>query len=251
MIWHETTDVAVIVMLTQTAESGREKCYQYFPLEVQGEAFPLDPINETVTATDTPIEPAAGSIKLLQTDFSERSKSTVRKLLLTYGENSKIVWHLLYGGWPDFAVPEDENRTALLELIKISREKNSTPNNPRIIHCSAGVGRSGTFIALEYLLGQLHSGALENSEVHGDLIFDVVNRLREQRMTMVQSEVQYHFLYQVVREQFLEKRGSTTTADGSGEPSPKLRKTASIAFFDGEGGGNSATRAGLPNGDVP
>ena len=240
MIWHETTDVAVIVMLTQIAESGKEKCYQYFPLDAEGEAFPLDPINEvdeaievaSETSTKTATDSAPGSIELLETDFNENSKTTIRKLVLTYGEKSKTVWHLLYGGWPDFAVPEDENRAALLELLKISAEKNSVASNPRIIHCSAGVGRSGTFIALEYLLAQLDSGALREAKDEEDVIYDVVNRLREQRMTMVQSEVQYQFLYQVIREQLLKKQAITVAADGSGEPSPKLRKTASVAFFD-------------------
>ncbi len=241
MIWQETADVAVIVMLTQTAESGREKCHQYFPLDVEGEAFPLDPINETDAATYT----ARGSIKLLEADFDESSRSTIRKLLLTYGEKSKTVWHLLYGGWPDFAVPEDENCAALLELIKISNGKNPIANNPRIIHCSAGVGRSGTFIALEYLLTQLDSGALEESKDEEDMIYDVVNRLREQRMTMVQSEVQYQFLYQVVREQLLKKKATAVAAAGNGEPSPKLRKTTSRAFFSG---GREGSDAGIASG---
>ncbi len=243
MIWHETTDVAVIVMLTQVAESGREKCYQYFPLDVEGEPFPLDPIDEANAATDA----TRGSIKLLEENFDETSRTTIRKLLLTYGEKFKTVWHLLYGGWPDFAVPEDENRAALLELMKISAEKNCIANNPRIIHCSAGVGRSGTFIALEYLLAQLDSGALEESKDEEDMIFDVVNRLREQRMTMVQSEVQYQFLYQVVREQLLKKRATAATAASNGEPSPKLRKTASAAFF---GGGSGVGRASGTNEEV-
>lgn len=239
MIWHETADVAVIVMLTQTAESGREKCHQYFPLDVEGEAFSLDPVDETGAATDA----ARGSIKLLEASFDDNSKTTIRRLLLTYGEKSKTVWHLLYGGWPDFSVPEDENCAALLELMKISNEKNSTANNPRIIHCSAGVGRSGTFIALEYLLAQLDSGALEESKDDEDMIYDVVNHLREQRMTMVQSEIQYQFLYQVVRKQLLKKRATGAAAAGNGEPSPKLRKTASTAFFGGRSEGSGAGRA--------
>ena len=238
MIWHETADVAVIVMLTQTAESGREKCHQYFPLDVEGEAFPLDPIDET--------DAAPANIKLVEADYHESSKTTIRKLHLTYGEKFKTVWHMLYVGWPDFAVPEDENCAALLELIKISAEKNSIANSPRIIHCSAGVGRSGTFIALEYLLTQLDSGALEKSKDEEDPIYDVVNRLREQRMTMVQSEVQYQFLYQVVREQLLKKLA--TAAALNGEPSPKLRKTTSTAFFGGRDSGSEGSDAGKVSG---
>lgn len=244
MIWHETGDVAVIVMLTQTAESGKEKCSQYFPLDFEDEAFPLDPIDQPDGASDA----ALGSIKLLETEFVKSSRTTVRKLLLTYGEKSKTVWHLLYGGWPDFAVPEDENCAALLELIKISAEKNAAANSPRIIHCSAGVGRSGSFIALEYLLAELDSGTLEDPNDEEDIIYDVVNRLREQRMTMVQSEVQYQFLYQVVREQLLKKRATADALAGDGEPSPKLRKTVCATYFAGAGSGSEASGVGRASG---
>ena len=243
MIWHETGDVAVIVMLTQTAESGREKCHQYFPLNIEDEPFALDPIDQPDAETDA----APGSIKLLEAEFDQNSRTTIRKLLLSYGAKSKTVWHLLYGGWPDFAVPEDENCAALLELMKISAKKNSSADNPRIIHCSAGVGRSGTFIALEYLLAQVDSGVLEKCKDEEDVVFDVVNRLREQRMTMVQSEVQYQFLYQVVREQLLLQRATAAANGGNGEPSPKLRKTKSAAYFGGGGSGSEGSGEGRAN----
>ena len=227
-------------MLTQTAESGREKCHQYFPLDVEDEPFSLNPIDET----DAEAGAAPGNIKLLEANFDEHSRTTIRKLLLTYGDKSKTVWHLLYGGWPDFAVPEDENCAALLELMKVSGEKNSSANSPRIVHCSAGVGRSGTFIALEHLLAQVDSGALEEVEEGEDMVFDVVNRLREQRMTMVQSEAQYQFLYEVAREQLCIKRTKTSATTNNGEPSPKLRKTKSAAYFGGGVSGSQEYGAG-------
>ncbi|KUI62743.1 Tyrosine-protein phosphatase 2 [Cytospora mali] len=74
----------------------------------------------------------------------------------------RIVWHFLYKKWPDFGVPALEDIDSFFKLMQLSREKNAKPENPRIVHCSAGVGRSGTFIALEHLIRELEAGVLEN-----------------------------------------------------------------------------------------
>ncbi|KAL8708028.1 MAG: hypothetical protein Q9220_007024 [cf. Caloplaca sp. 1 TL-2023] len=206
MIWQQTSDVAVIVMLTPTVEQDREKCFQYFPLDEQTDEMPLEPL-ETIESA------SPGTVRLSEKYFHETSKSTVRKLSLSFGKQSKVVWHLLFSGWPDFGVPQDEDRAALFKLLRISVEKNTTVSNRRIVHCSAGVGRSGSFIALEYLLAQIESGAIAEIEEDEDPIYDTVNQLREQRMTMVQSEVQYAFLYEVVRQEFI-KAQSTKKLSG-------------------------------------
>ncbi|KAL2023702.1 hypothetical protein VTK56DRAFT_1416 [Thermocarpiscus australiensis] len=74
----------------------------------------------------------------------------------------RIVWHFLYKKWPDFGVPTMTDLDSFFALMRLSREKNAGPGNPRIVHCSAGVGRSGTFIALEHLIRELDAGVLEN-----------------------------------------------------------------------------------------
>lgn len=215
MIWQETKDVAVVVMLTQTAEAGKEKCCQYFPLI--SKPYQVDPL-------DGSEESLKGNVTLVEVVEDPVSRTTIRKLLLSCGDESRTIWHLLFSGWPDFAVPEGDDRHGLLELLKLSVEKNSVRSNPRIIHCSAGVGRSGTFIALDYLLAQIKSGAMAKVEDDLDLIYDVVNNLRQQRMTMVQSEAQYQFLYQVIREEFDKWQVSLDKGEDTGEPSPKLRR---------------------------
>ena len=130
--------------------------------------------------------------------------------------------HLLFSGWPDFLIPEGDDRIALTELIKLSAMLNQQDSqssltngtdfsrdrddsNPRIIHCSAGVGRSGTFIALDYLLSLLATGQLEDISPDRDPIAETVDSLRQQRMMMVQGESQYHFVYEVLRERMLER----------------------------------------------
>ena len=215
MIWQETTDVAVIVMLTQTHDGTTEKCFQYFPLNVEVGSFKVEPLDEV---RDTP----EGSVTLLEYYQDVDSRTAVRKLCLKFGEETKDVWHFLFSGWPDFSVPEDNDRAALLALLKLCAQKNTSPTNPRIIHCSAGVGRSGTFIALEHLLAQVESGAILDAKEDEDIIYDVVNCLREQRMLMVQTEGQYQFLYEVIRDQLKERHLQT-----SGEQSPKFHTQAS------------------------
>jgi hypothetical protein len=154
----------------------------------------------------------------------------------------RVVWHFLYKKWPDFGVPSLEDLESFFTLMRLSREKNVGPHNPRIVHCSAGVGRSGTFMALEHLLAELDAGLLEqydeqamgqsrdeetsnNAATSGskspqmnDLIYETVSRLREQRRTMVQAEAQYLFIYQVLRNLWIEKYG---TDDEVGEPAAK------------------------------
>lgn len=224
MVASELKSPAVVVMLTQTHEAGREKCFQYYPLSK--EESPL------VIPQDTTIDDGfQGQVDLLSIEEDPKSRSEVRKLRLSTdaanGESQqKEINHLLFSGWPDFLVPEGEDRAALVELVRLSASLNrpsstNTSNhtngssassfaadlastdqdNPRIIHCSAGVGRSGTFIALDYLLSLMHSGHLDNLAPEKDPIAEIVDNLRQQRMMMVQGESQFNFLYEVMKEQ--------------------------------------------------
>lgn len=126
MVWQETKDVAVIVMLTKTLEQGRDKCFQYFPLKVDEDPWIIDgseDIGDGFHAT----------IRLLEKAKDRKAGCTVRKILLQVGEEEKIVWHLLFKGWPDFGVPEGYDKLALLEMIKLANSKNSGPENPIIV----------------------------------------------------------------------------------------------------------------------
>lgn len=218
MVFHESTDVGIVVMLTQTFESGREKCCQYFPLNADESPMPLyanqsDPYVNDGGHEKPNADNLLGTVKLLECSFDKTSRSEVRKLELTVGSQSKIVWHFLFAGWADFAKPEGEDREALLELTRLSASK-CTLNNPRVVHCSAGVGRTGTFIALDHLLRELESGQLLTvSDAGTDPIFETVNQMREQRMMMVYNEIQLQFVYEVLREQVDKKLGKTGGKD--------------------------------------
>lgn len=159
----------------------------------------------------------------------------------------RMIWHFLFTAWPDHDVPQTRrDQRALLQLIKMSRilidEEREGLNRqgilaPRIVHCSAGVGRTGTFIALDFLLQEFEDGKwdklVENGDGDGkevDPIFETVKRLRDQRMSLVYKIGQYEWLYQVLREKWMakkrivEKGGTEMPLSGSEESPAKKGK---------------------------
>jgi len=183
-------------MLTQTHEAAREKCYPYYP-QANTSEIRLNPQDEYEDGF-------IHDLKLVTEEKHEEARAQIRRLHMCTedGSETRSIWHLLFAGWPDFLVPEGSDRAALLKLIEISREKNPDLANPRIVHCSAGVGRSGTFIALDWLLQELREGSLDELPDDVDPIISVVDTLRQQRMMMVQGEAQLTFIYEVLREQW-------------------------------------------------
>lgn len=206
MVFHETGDVAVIVMLTQTVEGGREKCAQYIPFDLESPTFSFTSVESDPFVDrkedEQPDDAFSGTITLTESSYNEDLRSKVSKLELRVGSETKPVWHFLFAGWSDFNKPEGADRDALLGLTNFTAEKALSPSNPRIVHCSAGVGRTGTFIALDHLLRELRSGKLLNTDDETtDAIFDTVDQLREQRMMMVYNDIQYQFIHDVLREE--------------------------------------------------
>jgi len=201
MLWHECASPAIIVMLTQTHEAGREKCFPYFPTALEAPTLEL--------GADADHEFADGlfaSVTLTAVRWDDRTRCTVREMELkaASGEVRRVV-HFLFAGWPDFLVPEGDDKAALVALVQESARVNTAEGNPRIVHCSAGVGRSGTFIALDWLLGELEQGNLDEPGDGVDPIAEVVDQLRKQRIMMVQGEAQFLLLYEVLREQWAER----------------------------------------------
>lgn len=239
MLNAEVSGTAVVVMLTQTHESGREKCFQYYPLSAEESPLQIPLDQESGDGFQ-------GTVELLSAEEDHSTRSEVRHMRLrTHTEETpdapeeKDIYHLLFSGWPDFLVPEGEDRAALTRLIQLSAKLNANPSsksdantngstaaldfansdqdNPRIVHCSAGVGRSGTFIALDYLLSLLYSGQLDAIPADQDPIMDTVDSLRQQRMMMVQGEGQYHFVYETLKQAFIERAngGGADTVGGA------------------------------------
>lgn len=214
MIAEQMHTPAVIVQLTSNAEGGTVKCSQYFPDDDEEETeWSLNDIDAWGDGWQAVLK--FESLELLYDDAVERRKLSLQ----VEGESEpRTIWHFWYRGWPDFGVPAEEDLETFLELMRLSRE-HSSPKGPRIIHCSAGVGRTGTFIALEHLLRELDVGALcdppgeapkppkpngkrksdAKSDIKPDIIYNTVQDLRKQRKGMVQTEQQYRFLYNTLQ----------------------------------------------------
>ncbi|KAG6037012.1 hypothetical protein E4U41_005348 [Claviceps citrina] len=251
MIAEQTASPAVIVQLTNMVESGAVKCHQYFPDKTEEQAWTLNEENiwndgwKTTLSYDSREDVADGAIEK-------------RRLLLHVdGEaEARVIWHLLYTRWPDFGVPTLDDMQSFLELMRISR-LHSDASHPRIIHCSAGVGRTGTFISLEHLMRELDSGSFahvadkddnDDPDQSHDLIYDTVDHLRQQRRSMVQSEIQYCFLYDVMRKLWQDKhgpwlQGHDTGGTGTAEPAPKRLEVAETF----SGGGDDNPLLPVPN----
>ncbi|KAI1459782.1 phosphatases II [Annulohypoxylon moriforme] len=220
MVVEQLDSPAVIVMLTETHEGGMEKCYQYFPRDVDEEMVvgEEDEFGDGFRAKIQCVnveEHAEGAIEMRQLAIHVEGR-----------EDVMTVWHLLYCRWPDFGVPALEDIDSFFELMRLSREKNACEDNPRIIHCSAGVGRSGTFIALEHLMREIESGDVDRRKEsedkdEGDIVYETVDALRVQRKQMVQAESQYLFIYRVLRKLWLEKHGLVEQDIDDQEPAAK------------------------------
>lgn len=186
-----------------------EKCFPYFPTEQDSE--PLV-INESCQLG----EDFKASIRFVSQEPPLPANAIeIRKFIMTVDgeEEEKPIWHFLYPSWPDFGALEQEDLSSLMSLMSLSREKNTDSENPRVIHCSAGVGRTGTFVALEFLIGELQKGAWLDWDNESDPIFNTVNELRMQRRTMVQSAEQYTFIYEVLRRMWSEKYDAPPVED--------------------------------------
>lgn len=224
MIWHETGSPAVIVMLTQTHEAGKEKCSTYFPLNADSGDLEIN--SHLNDGNESNGDVFRARLELLESRYDNKTRSTVRKLSLKVGKEEKTVWHYLFVGWPDFYIPEGEDRVALLELLQESALIAGDSENRRVVHCSAGVGRSGTFIALDFLLDELRDGAMDELSADQDRIAETVNELRKQRMMMVQGESQFDFLYEIMKEQWLEHHGLAPPAEVAKEEVAKTVDTS-------------------------
>ncbi|ETS85283.1 hypothetical protein PFICI_03308 [Pestalotiopsis fici W106-1] len=229
MVAEQMESPAVMVMLTETRENNMEKCFPYYPHNAD-ESLDIGEHDEFQDGW-------RAQVKCLEVEERAEGAIEMRKLQVQVDgrEDDMEVWHLLYKKWPDFGVPSLEDIGSFLDLMELSRVKNAHEDNPRIVHCSAGVGRSGTFIALEHLLREVDSGDLEKYDEHyggeaSDLVFDTVNTLREQRKMMVQAESQYLFIYKVLRKRWMEKYGLED--DQGGEPAAKRLGVGADPFVE-------------------
>ncbi|XP_021784656.2 receptor-type tyrosine-protein phosphatase C isoform X6 [Papio anubis] len=173
MIWEQKA--TVIVMVTRCEEGNRNKCAEYWPSMEEGtRAFGdvVVKINQHKRCPDYIIQ----KLNIV----NKKEKATGRE-----------VTHIQFTSWPDHGVPEDPHL-----LLKLRRRVNAFSNffsGPIVVHCSAGVGRTGTYIGIDAMLEGLEA---ENKvDVYGYVV-----KLRRQRCLMVQVEAQYILIHQALVE---------------------------------------------------
>ncbi|CUM67478.1 uncharacterized protein PRCAT00005175001 [Priceomyces carsonii] len=189
----QKNDVVIIAMVTPLVELNVTKCNRYWPINDNEE------LDFTENLKKDSIDLPGLSIKQISSTYNSDVDYLVTILELKSGDKVKTVYHYYYFKWADSKVP-----SSVLPLVSLSKEiaqiKLSVSNTPiPIVHCSAGVGRTGTLITLDQLL---HNKTLYRSK---DPIMEIVSQLRSSRMMMVQTVYQFNFLYEVLMN-YIEKQ---------------------------------------------
>ncbi|XP_034470605.1 receptor-type tyrosine-protein phosphatase F isoform X15 [Hippoglossus hippoglossus] len=170
MVWEQRSNT--IVMMTRLEEKSRVKCDQYWPSR----------------GTET-----YGMIQVTMLDTVELATYSVRTFALYKNGSSekREVRQFQFMAWPDHGVPEYP--TPILSFLRRVKSCNPPDAGPMVVHCSAGVGRTGCFIVIDAMLERMkHEKSVD--------IYGHVTCMRAQRNYMVQTEDQYIFIHEALLE---------------------------------------------------
>ncbi|XP_014002275.1 tyrosine-protein phosphatase non-receptor type 22 isoform X3 [Salmo salar] len=172
MLWEY--NIEVIVMACREYEMGRKKCERYWP-EKQEEPFVCDPFT-------------------IYCDSEESKGDYVsRNLRVTYRNWCRTLRQLHYINWPDHGVPD--TIPPILELLQEMRSYQAHGDVPICIHCSAGCGRTGALCAIDYTWNLVKTQRLKEDFS----IYDLVQDMRTQRPSVVQTKEQYELVYRTIK----------------------------------------------------
>ena len=198
--------VKVIVMLCQEVEKGLPKCATYWKLE------------------NSP------NFEITYKEVEKNDSFIIRKIEVT---NKKInerraFDHIQYLVWPDHDIPKLENIYDQFKiLLKFVDEKRGI--GPIVVHCSAGVGRTGTFISFYILYHEIIDQLYNGSDEIKFNVFNTVRKLKEYRMYSVQKVEQYKLIYHLISLVLSEKNTSLKgNPKSEGDPKQKIESENNV-----------------------
>lgn len=170
MILQEQTKI--IVQLCAYVENGRDKCTPYFPSMGASNYGSV-----SVQVSGPPVK------------FTLLPNVTCTNIIVSHRGLSQEVLHIGYEGWPDCGIPDS---------LSVCREictfvLNHHNNKPVVVHCSAGIGRTGTFVAIEQAIQKLRKGDPLD-------LRDVVRSVRQQRKGAIINCLQYLYIFRLMLE---------------------------------------------------
>ncbi|KAK0147867.1 Tyrosine-protein phosphatase non-receptor type 3 [Merluccius polli] len=180
-VWEQRTHT--IIMLTTLTERGRTKCHQYWPHPAEVRDY--------------------GCLRVSCHSEECTLAYVTRRFTLTHTQRAeeRAVTHLQYVAWPDHGVPDDPSD--FLQFVNCVRDRRRGEET-LMVHCSAGIGRTGVLITMETALALLEQG-------QPVFPLDMVRTLRDQRAMMVQTTCQFLFVCEAILRVYKERQKRSST----------------------------------------
>lgn len=170
MVWEQ--NCSLIIMVTPLVEAGRVKCHKYWPDEKE--------------------EVRYGQIRIKNLNEKSKTATIDRTIQLTdvkSGEK-RVTTQIQYKAWPDHEVPED--CSDFLKLVnRVKKHRATAPKDPIVVHCSAGIGRTGVLILMETAICIMEAG---------EPIYPIriLQDMRKQRAMLIQTSSQFKFVAEAI-----------------------------------------------------
>ncbi|TKR60971.1 hypothetical protein L596_028147 [Steinernema carpocapsae] len=182
-----------VLMLCNFVEADKPKCAEYVPMDVYA-TLNFNDISICVLSVDI--------MKCEKPNLELTEKIIERQLKIKKGDVERYITHYVWESWPDHGVPS----TDLSPLVLLQRVRTTT--QPIVVHCSAGIGRTGSIVAIEYVLERIifHQRCDDTA--------DVLKSLRNQRALSIQTEMQYLYVHRILLRYYTELRYIDQTNPG-------------------------------------